>query len=76
MITPASVALSDAPGGLHQALTLLSNANVNVEYMYAFLGGKKGGAYMIFRVADNEKACSALSAQGIRLVDEDELTNI
>ena len=71
-----AVALSDAPGGLHQALTLLANANVNVEYMYAFLGGKKGGAYMIFRVADEKAAAIALSSGNIRMVEQDELSEL
>jgi hypothetical protein len=76
-ITPViGVVLSDTPGGLDRVLAVLADAQVNIEYMYAFFGASKGTAYMIFRVADNEKACAALSAQGIRLVDEDELANI
>lgn len=71
------VAIPDVPGGLHKVLEALVNAGVNVEYMYAFLGGKSGAsAYMIFRVADNAKATAALSASGIRLVEPDELENL
>ena len=48
------VAVADVPGGLNETLKVLSDAKINVEYMYAFLGGKKGkSAYMIFRVTDN-----------------------
>lgn len=71
------VAIPDEPGGLNQVLSTLRDAQVNVEYMYAFLGGKKGpGAYMIFRVADNTKAASALSQKGIRLVEPEELESL
>lgn len=71
------VALSDTPGGLDKALRVLADANVNVEYMYAFLGGKNGkDAYMIFRVADNAKASAALTAKGIRQVEQQEMTDL
>ena len=71
------VALSDTPGGLDKVLRVLADADVNVEYMYAFLGGKKGkDAYMIFRVADNAKAAAALTAKGIRQVEQEEMTDL
>ena len=71
------VALSDTPGGLDKILRVLADAEVNVEYMYAFLGGKKGkDAYMIFRVADNAKASAALTAKGIRQVEQQEMTDL
>ena len=75
--TVLGVALSDTPGGLDAILRVLSEAGVNVEYMYAFLGGKKGkDAYMIFRVADEAKASAALTAKGIKQVSPEELSGI
>ena len=71
------VAIPDVPGGLNSVLKILTDAKVNVEYMYAFLGGKKGkAAYMIFRVADNAKAATALRAKGIKLVDAEEMSQL
>ena len=77
-ITPVlAVAIADVPGGLNQVLQVLTDAKVNVEYMYAFLGGKDvDHAYMIFRVADPEKAAKALSARGIKLVEQEEMENL
>ena len=77
-VTPVlGVAVPDVPGGLNSVLQALADAGVNVEYMYAFLGGKRGqSAYMIFRVADNAKAAAALAATGIRQVETDELSNL
>ena len=77
-VTPVlGVAIPDVPGGLNQVLSVLRDAQVNVEYMYAFLGGKKSpGAYMIFRVADDAAAAAALGAKGISLVAADELHNL
>ena len=71
------VAIPDTPGGLNKVLQVLTNAKVNVEYMYAFLGGKDTEhAYMIFRVEDNAAASAALAERGIRVVDQEEMNNL
>ena len=77
-LTPVvGVAIPDVPGGLNRVLQVLTDAKVNVEYMYAFLGGKDvDHAYMIFRVQDGEAATAALTAHGIRLVDQDEVAGL
>ena len=77
-ITPVlAVAIPDVPGGLNRVLQVLADSQENVEYMYAFLGGKDvDHAYMIFRVADPEKAAKALSARGIKLVEQEEMENL
>lgn len=76
-LTPViGVALSDTPGGLDSVLQVLSDAQVNIEYMYAFLGGRENAAYMIFRVADNERASAALADKGIKLVEAEELASL
>ena len=74
-ITPVlAVAIADVPGGLNKVLQVLTDAKVNVEYMYAFLGGKKADhAYMVFRVENNETATAALSARGIKTVEQEEI---
>ena len=77
-VTPVlGVAIPDTPGGLNKVLQVLTNAKVNVEYMYAFLGGKDvDHAYMIFRVADNAAASAALAAQGIQVVEQEEIEKL
>ena len=71
------VAIPDTPGGLNKILQALTDARVNVEYMYAFLGGKAvDHAYMIFRVADNAAAAAALAARGIQVVEQDEMDRL
>ena len=66
-LTPVvGVAIPDVPGGLNRVLQVLTDAKVNVEYMYAFLGGKDvDHAYMIFRVADDKAAETALASRGM-----------
>ena len=77
-ITPVlGVAIPDVPGGLNKVLQALTDAKVNVEYMYAFLGGKDvDHAYMIFRVEDNSAATAALSARGIKTVEQEEIDKL
>ena len=76
-LTPVlAVSVPDVPGGLNQVLELLSADEINVEYMYAFLGGQSEKAYMIFRVADVARAAASLTASGIRLVGQDELSEL
>lgn len=74
-VTPVlGVAIPDTPGGVCKVLGVLENAGVNVEYMYAFLSRSKSDhAYMIFRVADNAAATAALVAQGIEMLDQDDI---
>ena len=77
-ITPVlGVAIPDVPGGLNKVLQALTDAKVNVEYMYAFLGGKGvDHAYMIFRVEDAASASAALAQRGIKVIDQGEIEKL
>lgn len=70
-----AIKVSDTPGSLNQVLALLSDAGINVEYMYAF-AGKGSGAYMVLRVADEAKASGILTAAGILQVEQDQLKTL
>ena len=73
-VTPVlAVEIPDQPGALVSILTILGEAGVNLEYMYAFLGRKKDSAYMIFRVADNDYAVNVLQQVGIHTIGQDDL---
>ena len=77
-LTPVlAVLIPDEPGGLHRVLEVLTEAGVNVEYMYAFLGGGDvDHAYMIFRVQDTKAAGASLAAKGIKLLSQDNISGI
>ena len=66
-------AVPDRPGGLHDLLKEFNVAQVNIEYMYAFLGGAPGRAYMIFRVTDTKRAEAALVARGLKSLTLEEI---
>ncbi|HAS21230.1 MAG TPA: acetolactate synthase, partial [Lachnospiraceae bacterium] len=58
-------------------LSIFSEAEVNIEYMYAFLGGSDvKSAYMIFRVADTKGAEARLTKKGLRVLTQEDIANI
>ena len=67
-----AVELPHRPGSLSKTLTVLADAGINVEYLYAFLSSKGQGAYVVLRVADNEAAEQALTAVGYTVLDGSE----
>ena len=71
------VAIPDEPGGLSRVLRVLSGGGVNVEYMYAFLGGRDmPHAYMIFHVQDEAAAVAALDEACISCITQDDLNSL
>ncbi len=64
--------LPHKPGSLNATLTVLANAEVNVEYLYAFLSSKGQGAYVVLRVADNAAAEKVLNEAGYRTLSMDD----
>ncbi len=70
-------AVPDEPGGLNTLLESFTRVGVNIEYMYAFLGGKDSEhAYMIFRVGAPEEAENALGAIGLKSLTQKEIEGI
>ena len=66
------VTIADEPGSLNEVINILSNMGVDVEYMYAFLGGEKADhANIILRVQELDAAENALRNAGLELLDEE-----
>jgi len=68
-----AVEVQDQPGGLHQILTALSNAGVNVEYMYAFVRQSGQNAVLIFRFDNTAAAAEVLRREGVQVIDGQDL---
>jgi len=76
-VTPVTaVKISDAPGRLSQALSVLDQAGINIEYLYAFLTRTEKHAYVVLRVEDNDGAKNALSEAGFKLVQESDIQKL
>ena len=67
------VAVGDRPGGLASVLRILADADVDVEYTYAFVAHSRDNAYVILRVEDDELAINALIDNGVTLLSADEV---
>lgn len=65
------IIIPDEPGGLARAIKVLSDAQISVEYAYAFITPSVGNAYVIIRVEDNDKASEILKGAGIELIEQD-----
>ncbi len=76
-ITPVLAAeVADEAGGLEKILNILGENDINLEYTYAFITRKKGTAYMVFRVQDNDKAIEILSKNQVHLVCQDAFSEL
>ena len=62
------VKIGDEPGKLTAALRVLNDANVNVEYMYAFMARTEKHAYVVLRVEENAEAENLLVNAGFHLI--------
>ncbi|MBQ7292629.1 MAG: ACT domain-containing protein [Clostridia bacterium] len=66
-----AVYIDDKAGGLAKMLKSITDAEINVEYMYAFLGRTEGKALMVLKADDEAKAEKALLASGMELASPD-----
>ena len=64
------VKIGDQPGKLSKALQVLDEADINMEYLYAFMTRTEKHAYVVLRVADNAAAETALEAAGFHLITD------
>lgn len=77
-LTPVlAIEIPDEAGGLDKLLENFDNAEVNIEYMYAFTGGKNTDhAYMIFRVSDTKAAEAKLNGKGVKILTQEDIESI
>ncbi|MGN1480705.1 ACT domain-containing protein [Porcipelethomonas sp.] len=68
-----AVGVEDRPGGLSAVMHTLYENGISVEYMYAFVSKSEDVAYVILRVADNNKAAEVLKTAGIKLLTSKEI---
>jgi hypothetical protein len=68
-----AIEVPDRPGGLAWVLQILSDSDVNVEYMYAFVQHSGKNAVIIFRFDNLERAIELLEQQGVRIYSGQEV---
>lgn len=67
------VEMADQPGGLNKILSTLGQENINIEYMYAFIGKCNNGAFVVLRVGNTDEAIAVLGQKGFKLLEENSL---
>jgi len=64
-----AVEVPDRPGGLAEIMKVLAEANINVEYLYAFVQQSGENAIIIFRFDETDRAIAALSQKKVRILE-------
>ena len=70
------VKIGDQPGKLTSALKVLDDAQINVEYLYAFMARTEKHAYVVLRVENNEAAEKVLTDAGFKLIIEADINKL
>jgi hypothetical protein len=68
-----AIEVPDRPGGLADVLTVIEQAGVNVEYMYAFAERVGDKAALVFRFDDPDRAIEVLTNSGLNVLKGVEL---
>jgi hypothetical protein len=68
-----AVEVPDRPGGLASILLPLWKAELDVEYMYAFVQSSGENAIMIFRFENTDKAIETLKESNVRILSGKEV---
>lgn len=63
-----AIEVPDRPGGLAEILTVVEQAEINVEYMYAFAERSGDKAALILRFDNPDRAVEVLSRAGINVL--------
>lgn len=63
----------DKPGGLASVLQTIKENDLNIEYMYAFTQKSGETGLIIFRFDEIDKAITALSKSGVRILTGEEV---
>lgn len=68
-----AIEVPDRPGGLAGVLKVIEQANINVEYMYAFTEKRGDRAVLVFRFEDVDAAIDALRDSEVSAIEDVDL---
>ena len=68
--------MEDEAGALYKVLQILSDAQINIEYIYAFAASDDFGAYVVLRVDNTPAAEAILQAAGIATLTNDDVKSM
>lgn len=68
-----AIGIDDKPGSLCDALNILYENNISVEYMYAFISKTEDTAYVILRVDNTDIASEVLASNDVKLLTSEDI---
>lgn len=68
--------MEDEAGALYKVLQILSDAQINIEYIYAFAASDDFGAYVVLRVSDVNTAQEILNEHGVATLDDKDIVEL
>jgi hypothetical protein len=68
-----AVGVPDEPGGLADVLDILQKADLNVEYLYAFVEKAVEKAVVIIRIEDADAGTKVLMQNGVTVLSSDDV---
>jgi len=71
-----AVEVSDTPGGLAKALYYLYQADINIEYVYAFVEKSGENAVVVLRTNNLDKAIDVLKNNGVKLLSWEDILKL
>ena len=71
-----AVLVPDVPGGLAQVLEIFKEQDIDIEYMYAFIGKDSEKAIVVLRIDKPEEALKKLSDSEIQMLEAEKLYNM
>ena len=70
------VAVPDEPNGLNSTLSILDDADINLEYIYAFVSSQPNEAIVAMKVEDTETAMKVFEENNAKILKKEDLENI
>jgi len=71
-----AVEVPDKPGGLATVLKVLSDNDVNVEYMYGFVERSGDNAILVFRFSDPDRTVQILQKSKIKVLGNQDIADL
>lgn len=71
-----AIAIADVPGKLDQALEILSESGISVDYLYAYVGRASTDAVVVMRVENPDLALTKLQSANVRVLSTKEVYGI
>lgn len=70
------VTVPDEPNGLNSTLAVLDDADINIEYIYAFVGNDPGEAIVAIKVEDTQKAIEVFEKNNAKILKKEDIEKI